>query len=197
MKLCTVYTHTNITDAICWWKTWDVVESCSFQWHKTTLSGKNTHHYDKYYHQHIYSLIGSWQPFALWPCAHVFTWGSLGARVPGHALSWRFVQGVNVVKDLLTRWLLPFADGWPNIKTIQAVTLRKTETDTSQRIQSTGNEKSLWSQINVCQWKHKNWPRFLHYCCQNKYSYIYYKHRNKKIHISWCNRSYWVPGLVR
>lgn len=42
--------------------------------------------------------------------------------------NWRFVQRVDVVKDLLTGRLPPFTDGGPNIKTIQARALNGRQT---------------------------------------------------------------------
>lgn len=42
--------------------------------------------------------------------------------------NWRFVQRVDVVKDLLTGRLPPFTDGGPNIKTIQALALNGRQT---------------------------------------------------------------------
>lgn len=42
--------------------------------------------------------------------------------------NWRFVQRVDVVKDLLTGRLPPLTDGGPNIKTIQARALNGRQT---------------------------------------------------------------------
>lgn len=42
--------------------------------------------------------------------------------------NWRFVQRVDVVKDLLTGRLPPFTDGGPNIKTVQALALSGRQT---------------------------------------------------------------------
>lgn len=48
------------------------------------------------------------------------------------------MQGVNVVKDLLTRGLLPFADRGPHVKTIQSLTLIRTKTKQRQIDDATG-----------------------------------------------------------
>lgn len=42
--------------------------------------------------------------------------------------NWRFVQRVDIVKDLLTGRLPPLTDGGPNIKTIQALALNGRQT---------------------------------------------------------------------
>lgn len=51
------------------------------------------------------------------------TKGSWFDGAPGLGLNHRFVQRVDVVKDLLARRLPPFTDGRPDVETIQALTL--------------------------------------------------------------------------